>query len=860
MKALIILSSLIFSAGFCFTQISDNFSDGSLAHDPPWFGDTADFKINDRFQLQLNAAEAGTSTIYLSTNFDPERLFWAIHCYLDFDPSAGNALNLYLGLDVPDLSRSNGFLIQLGEAGNEDKLRFYRINQGVRDLLVSGVTSYGSSPKFRLEIKKIGDLWIVSTIDSMTGTIQIELEHLQISPDLLNSGYFGLSCTYTDTRKDLFVFDDLFIDSEPESDHLPAHIEHIEVSKANQIIVQFSEPIDSTSASNSSNFKIVPGSNMPVVSGRLADPALVQIDLNQDLIAGVDYVLAVNNVADLTGNITTDSATFNYLPAVRIEPHDIVFNEIFDDPTPVLGLPEAEYIELFIRKDGLNLGEITLTIEDQQIQLPNQYVNSGDYLVIHDAEETDRFKDIPGSFPINKLPTLVNSGNTLTLRDNAGKIIDLLSYDDTWYGTSGKSEGGWALELINPDNACALAENWTAATSFSGGTPGRPNSVLNFDDLGAEPILVNLVPIDSLSLRLVFNKRYLTDIQPNIFDIEPTVNVTQVSISGPNGNEFILQLDHALQKGVQYQLSLPELKDCSGTPLKTDPLVILIPERILPGDLVINEILFDPYPGGEDFVELYNRSAKALQLSDISIANSNNSQIVSISRPYLILPGTYLTLSPDPINLQKTYQVSRPDWLVQTALPSFANGAGNVTVFTNQGSIPEVIDAFDYTEDMHHSLLRDREGVSLERLDPDGLTQTTENWHSAAQSVDFATPTSANSQYFDRAVLSGENWQVSPPVFSPDGDGFDDYMLLNFNHLNTGTFANIRIFDAGGRMVRYLTNNRFLATEGAIQWDGTTDAGTKVPVGIYTIHIQVFDLNGKVTEVKETCVVAARLN
>ena len=141
--------------------------------------------------------------------------------------------------------------------------------------------------------------------------------------------------------------------------------------------------------------------------------------------------------------------------------------------------------------------------------------------------------------------------------------------------------------------------------------------------------------------------------------------------------------------------------------------------------------------------------------------------------------------------------------------------------------MPEIIDAFDYTDDMHHSLLREREGVSLERLDPDSPTQAAANWHSAAQSVDFATPTSINSQYFDRSVLSGENWQVSPKVFSPDGDGFDDYMLLNFKNINPGTFAHIKIFDAGGRLVRYLANNQFLATEGSIQWDGTTDSRYK---------------------------------
>ncbi|MBK8502964.1 MAG: lamin tail domain-containing protein [Saprospiraceae bacterium] len=860
MKALLFLSVLISLAGSCLAQISDNFSDLSLTNNPTWFGDTTDFIVNEQSQLQLKADSAGTSTIYLSTNLDPGSLFWAIDCQLDFDPSLGNQLNLYLGIDTPDLSASNGFLVQLGESASEDKLRLYQIHQGEKELLATGVTSYGMSPRFRIEIKKTDTSWILSTTISDTAMKQIELDYLHALPDIANSGYFGLSCTYTESRKDLFVFDNLIISNDLAPDLTPPMIESIEVSQIDQIIVQFSEPIDAISASNKSNFKIIPSANVPVSSLLLADPTLVQIDLGQDLVAGVEHLLAVMNVTDIAGNIVEDSARFKYLPAITIDPYDIVFNEIFDDPTPVLGLPEAEYIELYIRKDGLNLGEITLTIGDKLVALPNIYVNNGDYLVIHDADETDRFKDIPGSVAIDKLPALINSGSTLTLKGPGGKLIDVVSYDDNWYTSSQKSEGGWALESINPDNPCALAENWTASTSLSGGTPGRPNSVLDFDHLGSEPMVVNLVPIDSLSLSLSLNKSYLTEIQPNLFEFEPSGNITQVSLSGPNGNEFILALDNPLQKGVQYQLSLSALKDCSGRPIKTDPLLISIPEKISPGDLVINEILFDPHPGGEDFVELYNRSAKALLLSDINIGNSSNSQVVRINRPYLILPGAYVTLSPNPINLQKTYRVFRPDWLIQTDLPSFSNDAGNVTIYTNRGTVPEIIDAFDYSEDMHHSLLREREGVSLERLDPENPTRSAANWHSAAQSADFATPTSINSQYFDRAVLSGENWQVSPKIFSPDGDGFNDYTLLNYKNINPGTFAHIKIFDAGGRMVRYLANNQFLATEGSIQWDGTTDAGTKTSIGIYTIYIQIFDLNGKVTDLKETCVVAARLN
>ncbi len=50
-------------------------------------------------------------------------------------------------------------------------------------------------------------------------------------------------------------------------------------------------------------------------------------------------------------------------------------------------------------------------------------------------------------------------------------------------------------------------------------------------------------------------------------------------------------------------------------------------------------------------------------------------------------------------------------------------------------------DHFAYREQMHFDLLKDKEGVSLERLSPDGASDDPRNWHSAASAVGYATPT-----------------------------------------------------------------------------------------------------------------------
>ena len=75
-----------------------------------------------------------------------------------------------------------------------------------------------------------------------------------------------------------------------------------------------------------------------------------------------------------------------------------------------------------------------------------------------------------------------------------------------------------------------------------------------------------------------------------------------------------------------YAITLENVGDCwmnqtnlSGT--------FAVPETAIPGDLVINEILFDPYTGGYDWIEVYNNSSKLIELQNWSLANYDNDTI-----------------------------------------------------------------------------------------------------------------------------------------------------------------------------------------------------------------------------------------
>jgi len=841
------------------SQVLDEFDDGTFPDSPAWFGDTSDFVINNQEELQLKADTAGTSTLFLAADLPAQNISWSIDCFLDFNPSGINFITIYLVLDTPDLSLANGFALELGESGDEDHIKFLQLVNGQKQILAEGTNVHSQSPALRIEVVKVGGQWTLFSQSDAGEGIRLQELTYQSNVPVERPGYFAISCIYTSTRTDKFRFDNLLIQNEEPLDQTAPKVVAVDIIKANQLILQFSEPVEEQSAGDPKSYNISPDLGTPRSANLLADPTLVQLDLASDMTPNQSYELQVPGVLDLAGNKASESYSFLYRVEVIVQPFDVIINEIFDDPTPNFGLPEAEYLEVLVRKDGINLNQLVLSIGSKSITLPDLPMHLGEYIVLYNSKQSSTFQSTPGAIAVEGLPALVNSGSTITLSDLDGQIIQSISYDDTWYQQSNKKNGGWSLEMINPEVACSLAENWAASVSLSGGTPGLENSVLDLQSIPSSPKIINLVPIDSMTLRISLNKSHLTGLDPDQINISQGITVAEVMVLGSDQTELILTLERPLVRGNSYELSIMGLQDCIGQPYGNVDQEILIPEKMVPGDLIINEILFDPHTGGYDFVELYNRSNKALLLSDLKLANTQNANSVQVNRPFLVRPGAYVVLTPDPVDLQARYRVEKPEWIIKNDLPALPNDEGNITIYTSDDADPEIIDAFDYSKNQHFVLLKEKEGVSLERISPDAETQDSGNWHSASERSGFATPTGANSQLYPES-LSDRQWQVDPKTFSPDGDGFEDYLLLSYSDLPPGTIVHVKIFDAAGRLVRYLVNNQSINTSGLIQWDGATDSGRIAPIGIYTIYIQSFGGNGEVQVVKETCVVAARLN
>jgi hypothetical protein len=329
-------------------------------------------------------------------------------------------------------------------------------------------------------------------------------------------------------------------------------------------------------------------------------------------------------------------------------------------------------------------------------------------------------------------------------------------------------------------------------------------------------------------------------------------NPSAVGLSGSLGNEYLLQFAADFASNIEYTMTTSGINDLNGNLMEAFSYMFNVPSLPLMGDLLLSEILFDPYTAGEDFIELFNTSDKFLDLQGISISNSQNEMMEIVSSNFSISPKGYIALTEDADFLFQEYKPDNDANIIASDLPAFNNDAGNVTITSIDGV---VLDSFNYTEDLHFQLIDDTEGVSLERISFEVETNDERNWQSASQNSRYATPGYKNSG--EITINPGdEMFTILAETFSPDQDGTDDVMILRYNLDKSGFVANIAIHDAAGFKIKDLSQNEFLSTKGIITWDGTDAEGNISDLGIYIVIGKVFHSDGDVLNFKKTTVLA----
>ena len=846
-----------------FSQVIDAFSDGNFTSNPIWNGNDTDFIVNTSRQLQLNSSGADTS--YLSTiNTQPlSNCEWNFWINLNFSPSSGNYARVYLVSDQKVLSGNlNGYYLQFGENLSGDRVELFRQSGNTPASVCRGTTNIAAA--FVLRVKVTRDnygLWKLF-IDPTGGTNYFQ-EASGTDNTFSNTSFFGVYCKYSATNSTQFFFDDFYIYSPP--DVTPAILDSVKVISRDLLDAYFSEALSISSAQMIANYSVNNGIGFASLAvPDTINPALVHLTFATDFVNEQNYTLTATGVQDLAGNNTINSAKsfFYFFPLAN----DIVINEIMADPDPPVGLPGFEYVELFNRTHyPIRLNEWTFSTGTTTKIFPNISILPDSFLIICKDSTANLFQSHgPTIGLLTSVYTLSNTGDSLVLRNNFGNIIHSVFYNSSWYNDPIKQNGGWSLEQVDPNSACSGKANWKAAADNSGGTPGRKNSVNTFAPDVVAPTISHIAVISSNSIRLFFDEYMDSTTLMNLsaYTIDNGIgNPLSADPVEPDYTSVLLTFGSPVVAGTIYSVTVNGAKDCAGNSIASgNNAQFAIAQPASPNDIVINEILFDPKNNGVEWIEIYNRSEKVIDLKGIYFCSQDNSgNLIDINQVapngYLIFPQKYIVLSTDASAIKAQYNTPNSEgFLDMSSIPSLNNDSDYVVLVNTSQT---VIDKVHYNSSWHLPLLNDTKGISLERINFDKPTQDASNWHSAAESVGGATPAYKNSQY--TTGEGGTEVTVTPEVFSPDNDGYNDVLSINYSFDTPGMVGNVSIYDSRGRLTKTLVHNELLASSGTFFWDGITDEKEKAHIGIYIVWFEAFDTKGNVKKYKKACVVAGKL-
>jgi hypothetical protein len=324
--------------------------------------------------------------------------------------------------------------------------------------------------------------------------------------------------------------------------------------------------------------------------------------------SGQVYEITVSNIADIFGNtLVSSSREIKYLKIYEAKKGDIVINEFLYDGG-------AEFVEVYnTTNKNFELSNWYIGDSSNKISIgENVQLQAGGYLIL---TESTTFASNQNTITCSDFPAFNNSGDSIYLQNEAEVTVDSLHYSLSWSIASGIS-----LERKDPRAASNDASNWKPNISQAGNSAGAKNYSFDPDTEPPKAIFAKALPKGRIEIQ--FDEFIqLTDDVVFLSNEHP---LFVISFDSTNANIITLDSVPAKISNTSTKITVRNLSDVKGN--ETPQSKIAIAQPLRPGDLVINEIMFNPLNDSDDnradqseYIELRNTRDYAISLEGIML-------------------------------------------------------------------------------------------------------------------------------------------------------------------------------------------------------------------------------------------------
>ncbi len=463
---------------------------------------------------------------------------------------------------------------------------------------------------------------------------------------------------------------------------------------------------------------------------------------------------------------------------------------------------QPEWIEIYNDgPDSVNIKGWTIHNKNgvrYALRLSDRYISPHSYLVLTNSNEFANFHpEAAGSYIVVDWSQyfLVNTGDTVAVHDESGKLVDSVYYASSWGGSAGRS-----LERKSASDSSRTQSNWGTSINPAGSTPGRLNSIslrtfdlkissfsATFSYKASKAVFDMLVKNIGLETASSFTASVFVDSNGDSIaqSNEVVASTSGTQLSSGDSIRFHLEKEIANPRRTNAIaiIDFPSDEDTSNNRLMTR-----INQSYPSGSLVVNEIMYAPASPRPEWVELFNTSQDSVLLDAFTLADNSGTKARLPQSGFRLPPSGYVIISDDSTFFNYYPELSAG--VIVVSIPSLNNSGDAVVIHDASGN---TIDSVAYSP----SWGGNSGGKSLERILANGSSNDPQNFETCID-TSKSTPGRINSvtpRDHDLAV-GAVSW--SPATLQSGNAAVITASILNVGLRTSGNSTAILFQDSNG--------------------------------------------------------------